>query len=98
MSQQLGLGFDTRAGLEIGPGGEPEPQEHGVVGETPNVAARLQSIANPNTVVVAESTRRLLGNLFELQELGAKNLKGIGSQGGAWAARQSRAVSRKPPH
>jgi class 3 adenylate cyclase len=40
-------------------------QEQSVVGETPNLAARLQGIAAPNTVVIAESTRKLLGNLFE---------------------------------
>ena len=39
-------------------------QEQAIVGETPNVAARLQSIAEPNSVVIAESTRKLLGNLF----------------------------------
>ena len=43
-----------------------------VVGETPNLAARLQGIAEPNTVVIAESTRRLLGNLFELEDLGPR--------------------------
>jgi class 3 adenylate cyclase len=47
-------------------------QEQAVVGETPNLAARLQGIAEPNTVVIAESTRKLLGNLFELQDLGQK--------------------------
>jgi hypothetical protein len=52
-------------------------QEQAIVGETPNLAARLQSIAEPNSVVIAESTRRLLGNLFELQDVPAKNLKGI---------------------
>jgi class 3 adenylate cyclase len=46
--------------------------ERGIVGETPNLAARLQGNAEPNMVVIAESTRRLLGNLFELQDLGAK--------------------------
>src|SRR6476646_5058741 len=50
-------------------------QERGIVGETPNLAARLQGIAEPNTVVVAESTRRLLGNLFELKDLGPRDLK-----------------------
>src|SRR5262252_9350362 len=45
--------------------------ERGIVGETPNLAARLQGIAEPNTVVIAEATRRLLGNLFELKDLGA---------------------------
>ena len=62
-------------------------QEQAVVGETPNLAARLQGIAEPNTVVIAESTRRLLGNLFELEDLGAKDLKGIGGRVRAWAAK-----------
>jgi class 3 adenylate cyclase len=52
-------------------------QEQAVVGETPNLAARLQGLAEPNMVVIAESTRRLLGNLFELQDLGAREVKGI---------------------
>ena len=52
----------------------------GIVGETPNLAARLQGIAEPNTVVIAESTRKLLGNLFDLQDLGAQDLKGIGGR------------------
>ncbi len=57
--------------------GSGEAQEHDIVGETPNLAARLQGIAAPNTVVIAEAARRLLGNLFELQYLGPKELKGI---------------------
>src|SRR6185437_7178730 len=52
-------------------------QEQAIVGETPNLAARLQVIAEPNTVVITESTRKLLGNLFDLEELGSKELKGI---------------------
>ena len=66
--------------------GSGEAQERGIVGETPNLAARLQGIAEPNTVVIAEGTRRLLGNLFELQDLGARNLKGIAGSVRAWAA------------
>ena len=54
-----------------------EAQERGIVGETPNLAARLQGTAEPNTVVIADSTRRLLGNLFDLKDLGAKDLKGL---------------------
>jgi class 3 adenylate cyclase len=54
-----------------------EAQERGIVGETPNLAARLQGLAQPNSVVVAESTRKLLGNLFELEDLGARDLKVI---------------------
>jgi class 3 adenylate cyclase len=57
--------------------GSAEAAERGIVGETPNLAARLQGIAEPNMLVIAESTRRLLGNLFELEALGAKDLKGI---------------------
>src|ERR1700732_2872595 len=56
--------------------GSGEAQERGIVGETPNLAARLQSTAEPNSVVIAEGTRKQLGNLFELQDLGAKDLKG----------------------
>ena len=46
--------------------GSGEAQERGIVGETPNLAARLQGVAEPNMVVIAESTRKLLGDLFEL--------------------------------
>jgi class 3 adenylate cyclase/predicted ATPase len=66
--------------------GSGEAQERGIVGETPNLAARLQGVAEPNSVVIAESTRKLLGNLFELQDLGAQDLKGIAGPMRAWAA------------
>ena len=61
-------------------------QEQAIVGETPNLAARLQGIAEPNSVVIAESTRRLLGNLFEFEDLGPQDLKGIAGPARAWAA------------
>jgi class 3 adenylate cyclase/predicted ATPase len=61
-------------------------QEQAIVGETPNLAARLQALAEPNMVVIADDTRRLLGNLFELEDLGAKDLKGIALPVRAWAA------------
>jgi class 3 adenylate cyclase/predicted ATPase len=66
--------------------GSEESYGRGIVGETPNLAARLQSIAEPDMVVIAESTRMLLGNLFELADLGARELKGIGGPVRAWAA------------
>jgi hypothetical protein len=66
----------------IGSGGS---QEQAIVGETPNLAARLQGIAEPNMVVMSEGTRRLLGNLFELGDLGAQDLKGIAGPARAWA-------------
>ena len=52
-------------------------QEEAVAGETPNLAARLQELAKPGAVVVAESTRRLLGDLFQLEDLGSRHLKGF---------------------
>jgi class 3 adenylate cyclase/predicted ATPase len=57
--------------------GTGEAQERGIVGETPNLAARLQEIAAPNTVVIDKSTRKLVANFFELESLGEKDLKGI---------------------
>jgi hypothetical protein len=75
--------------------GSGDTQERGIVGETPNLAARLQSIAEPNMVVIAESTRRLLGNLFELQDLGARDLKGIAGPVRAWAALRASSVASR---
>jgi len=75
--------------------GSGEAQERGIVGETPNLAARLQGIAEPNMVVIAESTRKLLGNLFELQDLGAKEVKGIAEPVGAWAALRPSSVESR---
>ena len=61
-------------------------QEQATVGETLNLAARLQGIAEPSSVVIAESTQKLVGNLFELDDLGAQDLKGIAGPARAWAA------------
>ena len=61
-------------------------QEQAIVGETPNLAARLQGIAEPNAVVIAESTRKLVGNLFEIEDLGAPDLKGIEGSVRTWRA------------
>jgi class 3 adenylate cyclase/predicted ATPase len=72
--------------------GSGEAQERGIIGETPNLAARLQGIAEPNRVVIAEGTRKLLGNLFELEDLGAHDLKGISGPVRAWAALRSSAA------
>ncbi len=75
--------------------GSGEAQERGIVGETPNLAARLQGIAEPNTVVIAEDTRRLLGNLFELKDLGAKELKGIAGPVRAWSVLRPSSVESR---
>jgi class 3 adenylate cyclase len=61
-------------------------QEQAIVGETPNLAARLQAVAEPNSVLIAESTRKLVGNIFELQHFGAQDLKDISGPVRAWAA------------
>jgi class 3 adenylate cyclase len=75
--------------------GSGEAQERGIVGETPNLAARLQGIAEPNAVVIAESTRRLLGNLFELEDLAARDLKGIARPSRAWTALRPSSVESR---
>jgi hypothetical protein len=69
-----------------------------MVGETPNLAARLQGIAGPNMVVIVicDSTRRLLGNLFELKDLGLRDdLKGVGEATRAWAALRASSVASR---
>jgi class 3 adenylate cyclase/tetratricopeptide (TPR) repeat protein len=75
--------------------GSGESQERGVVGETPNLAARLQGVAEPNSVVIGAGTRRLLGDLFELQGLGAQELKGIPGPVPAWAVLRARKIENR---
>src|SRR5215510_9945597 len=75
--------------------GSGEAQERGIVGETPNLAARLQEIAEPNTVVIAEATRSLLGNLFELRDLGIRDLKGIAGPVHTWLALRASTVESR---
>ena len=57
--------------------GEDEAKERAVVGETPNLAARLQELAAPGSVVISQATRRLVGTLFELTDLGPTQIKGF---------------------
>lgn len=95
---KLSVPLKTRIGIATGLVivgdliGSGEAQERGIIGETPNVAARLQGLAEPNTVVIAHSTRRLLGDLFEMQDLGPQELKGIPGRIRAWAALRASAV------
>jgi len=96
-----GAPLQTRVGIATGLVvvgdliGTGSAQEQTVVGETPNLAARVQGIAEPNTVVIAESTRKLLGDLFDLEDLGAKNLKGIAGTVRAWAALRTSSVESR---
>jgi class 3 adenylate cyclase len=64
--------------------GEGSAQEQSVVGETPNLAARLQALAEPAAVVIAAGTRRLVGDFFEYRDLGAVEVKGIAAPVPAW--------------
>jgi class 3 adenylate cyclase len=98
---KTGASLQTRVGIATGLVvvgdliGSGDTQERGIVGETPNLAARLQSIAKPNMIVIAESTRRLVGNLFELQDLGASDLKGIAVPVRVWAALRASSVESR---
>jgi predicted ATPase/class 3 adenylate cyclase len=65
--------------------GEGALRKHAVVGDAPNVAARLLALAEPGAIVVAASTRRLLGDLFRLRDLGQHEVKGITEPVAAWA-------------
>jgi class 3 adenylate cyclase/predicted ATPase len=76
--------------------GSRDTQERSIVGKTPNLAARLQGIAEPNTVVICDSTRRLLGNLFELKDLGARDdLRGVDEAARAWAVLRASSVASR---
>jgi predicted ATPase/class 3 adenylate cyclase len=92
---QLRIGIATGlvvVGDLIGAG---SAQEQAIVGETPNLAARLQALAEPNAIVIAESTRRLIGGLFELADLGPQSLKGFAEPQRAWrVVAENRALGR----
>ena len=75
--------------------GEGAAEEAAVVGETPNLAARLQGAAEPNQVVVASATRQLLGGLFEYEDLGAHELKGIAQPVPVWRVAAEREVESR---
>src|ERR1700674_4135139 len=70
-------------------------QEQTIVGETPNLAARLQALAEPGTVVIASSTRRLTGGLFEYRDLGTVTLKGFAENVPAWQVLGASAIESR---
>ena len=78
------VGIGTGLVVVGGISGEGSAREQTVAGETPNLAARLQALAEPGTVVIAERTRQLVGGLFELADLGAQALKGFAEPVRAW--------------
>ena len=96
-----GLALEIRAGIATGLVvvgelmGQDEAQERSVIGETPNLAARLQAVAPPGSIVVSASTRRLFGGVFELESLGPQSLKGFVAPVQAWSVnREIENVSR----
>ena len=103
---QLPARQDLRVRLGIATGlavvgdliGEGAAQERGVVGETPNLAARLQGLAAPNKLVIAEATRRQIGGLFDLADLGPQTLAGFAEPQPAWRViGESGVLSRSRP-
>jgi class 3 adenylate cyclase len=82
LATPAGAALAARVGVATGPVvvgdmiGHDEARERAVVGETPNLAARLQALAEPGMVVIAPGTHRLVAGLFELADLGTSELKG----------------------
>jgi class 3 adenylate cyclase/predicted ATPase len=75
--------------------GSGDTQERSMVGTTPNIAARLQGIAESDTVVICDGTRRIVGNLFELEDLGPRDLKGIAGPVQGWAVLRPSSVASR---
>ena len=95
------VGLQARVGIATGLVvvgdliGEGSSQEQSVVGETPNLAARLQALAEPHAVVIAAGTRRLVGDLFEYRDLGAIEVKGIAEPVTAWQVLRASVVASR---
>ena len=95
------LALQTRVGIATGQVvvgeliGKEEAQERAVVGETPNLAARMQALANPDEVIIADATRQLAGPLFDYDDLGLHQLKGFETPVKAWRVRAERAVESR---
>jgi class 3 adenylate cyclase/tetratricopeptide (TPR) repeat protein len=96
-----GRAFETRIGIATGLVvigdiiGSGAAREHSIVGETPNLAARLQTLAEPNSVVVSESTHHLLGRQFDYQSLGEQPLKGFANPVQVWRVLREAAVASR---
>jgi len=75
--------------------GDGASQEHGVVGETPNLASRLQVLTEPDTVVIDGSTRNLVGGLFEFLALGSVSITGFSDPVPVWRVIGASAVDSR---
>jgi len=92
LAEELQARIGIATGMVVVGGGAPE---HDVVGETPNLAARLQSLAEPNMALIDENTRRLLGGLFEYRDLGAVEARGFTGTVSAWQVLRPSAVASR---
>ena len=96
-----GVELAVRIGIATGPVivgdqiGEGTASETAVVGETPNLAARLQALAQPNQIVVSSATRAMLGDHFDLEDLGGFELKGFAEPVPAWRVLSARDVESR---
>jgi len=96
-----GVELAVRIGIATGPVivgdqiGEGTASETAVVGETPNLAARLQALAQPNQIIVSAATRAMLGDHFDLADLGAYELKGFAEPVPAWRVLSARDVESR---
>ena len=98
VAERDGVQLSVRIGIATGPVvvgdviGEGASQESAALGETPNVASRLQGLAQPDTVVIAPETRRLALDYFEYRDLGEQVLKGLTAPVRAWQVLGERAT------
>src|SRR5271167_703284 len=96
-----GVELAVRIGIATGPVivgdqiGEGTASETAVVGETPNLAARLQALAQPNQIVVSAATRAMLGDHFDLEDLGASDLRGFAEPVPVWRVLSARDVESR---
>ena len=101
LGKKKNIELAVRVGIATGPVvvgdivGEGASQESTVLGETPNLAARLQGLAVPNSVVIAPATQEMLGGLFTYEDLGQRELKGIAKPVNAWKVAQEEAIESR---
>jgi class 3 adenylate cyclase len=96
-----GIELAVRIGIATGPVivgdqiGEGTASETAVVGRTPNLAARLQTLAQPNQIVISSATRAMLGDHFDLEDLGSHELKGFAEPISGWRVLSARDVESR---
>lgn len=101
INHDKGIPLQSRVGIATGEVvigdivGETSAQSEAVIGETPNRAARLQTLAQPNQLIIGDVTKKLVGDLFVLEELGEKSLKGIPDPVSVWRVVKKKVVDTR---